>query len=111
MNLQDLPSEWLLSIKITGTIGERNVTFVNKRGAIKMIMKTRATAGSKIDNFQNWAVTKLDELLTTGKAEIKDKKMVQLQTQLTLAQKQIQHKDQQIQHKKSTNPTQRSTIE
>ena len=70
-NLQTLPVNWICSFQQTGTGGNRNMTFVNKKGLLKILMKTRTTTGSLVDHFQNLSVTKLDDLLTTGRTEMK----------------------------------------
>lgn len=100
-NLKDIPTDWRMSVQSTTNSGIQKFTFINKRAALKIIMKTRTSSGSKIDNFQNWAVTKLDELLSTGKAEIQNQKMIQLTNQLQQQQKQLKQQQQQLETKEN----------
>lgn len=69
--IQSIPEQWKRTNSISTSTGAKNAIFINKKGALKIIMKVRTKQGSDIDMFQNWAVEKLDELLTTGKTELK----------------------------------------
>lgn len=81
-NYSKLPNEWRCQVELVIGVCAKNVNFVNKRGALKIIMKTRAKNGSLIDKFQNWAVTKLDELLTTGQSSLYDKRLQSVESWL-----------------------------
>ena len=69
-NISTIPTEWFQELTVPGANGTRNALFVNKSGLLKILMKMNAKKGSIVDDFQNWAVTKLDELLTTGRTQI-----------------------------------------
>ena len=51
------------------------LTFLNKKGLIKLLGRLQAPDGSLIDRFQDWVADKIDELITTGQTSLHDRRL------------------------------------
>jgi len=58
--------------------GPQNLTIVSKAGAIRIIERTSARPGSAVEKFQDWCTERLDELITTGRVDIRSQQPQQL---------------------------------
>lgn len=106
--IRKIPQEWLMSVQRTKPQNGRPLCFINKKGAIKIIMKTRAKQGSMIDRFQNWAVEKLDELLSTGSTSMA---VNELQNQLFLKdQEALEYKQNALELKQQLDESEKKTL-